>query len=272
MTNVDLRIERDALAALGVLTHAYLTWDPPIPAGLDGNGRADFTHHAGLNIHALVIDNVDGEVLALERNQIHEWESPVMHAEQAAVRTANERLRAKRPRPAGMSVENYYRSRLFYAAGSSDGDFVRKGATLYTTLEPCPMCAATLLVCRMKRVVHVIPDKKFGGAWGDAARPGLKERFYPQYELRYETLAVGGGSDLCARVHDLLDRLASAIAPLRDQQVQDTWFLDRLHSLLGDAMQLLIGAQSKDLAAPDADRAVSERTLADLKRLCRLPG
>jgi hypothetical protein len=58
------RAERDALAFLGLLSSLYLRFDPPISRG-DG-GTAQPTHFQGLNIHALIVENADGEVLALE--------------------------------------------------------------------------------------------------------------------------------------------------------------------------------------------------------------
>lgn len=35
-------------------------------------------------------------------------------------------------------------------------------ATLYVTLEPCPMCAGAIINARIKRVVYGAPDKKAG--------------------------------------------------------------------------------------------------------------
>jgi tRNA(adenine34) deaminase len=41
--------------------------------------------------------------------------------------------------------------------------------TLYTTLEPCPMCASALQSFRVKKVVYAAPDKRLGalGSWVD---------------------------------------------------------------------------------------------------------
>lgn len=36
------------------------------------------------------------------------------------------------------------------------------GATLYVTLEPCPMCAGAIINSRIERVVFGAPDKKAG--------------------------------------------------------------------------------------------------------------
>jgi tRNA(adenine34) deaminase len=42
-------------------------------------------------------------------------------------------------------------------------------ATLYTTLEPCAMCAGALLASRIKRLVWAAPDVRLGanGSWVD---------------------------------------------------------------------------------------------------------
>jgi tRNA(adenine34) deaminase len=34
--------------------------------------------------------------------------------------------------------------------------------TLYVTLEPCPMCASALVLCRLGRLVYAAPDPKKG--------------------------------------------------------------------------------------------------------------
>ena len=36
--------------------------------------------------------------------------------------------------------------------------------TLYSTVEPCAMCAGALVLCRVKRLVYGITDSKFGAA------------------------------------------------------------------------------------------------------------
>ncbi len=37
-----------------------------------------------------------------------------------------------------------------------------RGATLYVTLEPCPMCAGAIALSGLKRVVYGAADKKYG--------------------------------------------------------------------------------------------------------------
>lgn len=36
------------------------------------------------------------------------------------------------------------------------------GVTLYCTLEPCPMCAGTMIQARLERLVYGAPDTRFG--------------------------------------------------------------------------------------------------------------
>ena len=44
------------------------------------------------------------------------------------------------------------------------GDMRLPGATVYTTVEPCFMCAGALSHARIERVVWAVRDPKFGGA------------------------------------------------------------------------------------------------------------
>lgn len=46
------------------------------------------------------------------------------------------------------------------------------GATIFTTLELCLFCTSALLVTRMKRIIYIITDPDFGGAFNL-----LKENF-----------------------------------------------------------------------------------------------
>lgn len=268
---VLLQSERDALVMVGLLAHAYLIWDPPVHAGKDSSGNADFTHYNGLNIEAMIIDNADGEVLALTKNSIHGTENPVYHAEQAAIRVAVERLRVKRPRPAGMTVENYYRSQLFYKAGTTDDAYLLSGCTLYSTLEPCPMCTATLCVCRMKRIVFLINDKKYGGSYGTPATPGIKDSYYKSYDLRYEQLMISRSTPFLEEANMLHAELSAAIETMRGSGVQDTWFLDRVHPLLKKALDILIDTTMAKLTNVGIELDSVNKTLSDLKRICRLP-
>lgn len=50
-----------------------------------------------------------------------------------------------------------------------------EGSTVYTTLEPCPMCAGALIQARVTRVVYGARDPKAGAVESviDVFRPGL---------------------------------------------------------------------------------------------------
>lgn len=50
------------------------------------------------------------------------------------------------------------------AATRATGDLRLPGTTLYTTVEPCFMCAGALVHARVDRVVWGVRDPKFGGA------------------------------------------------------------------------------------------------------------
>jgi tRNA(adenine34) deaminase len=50
------------------------------------------------------------------------------------------------------------------AAASKLGNYRLNGATLYVTLEPCPMCAGAMVHARVARVVYGAPDPLAGSA------------------------------------------------------------------------------------------------------------
>ena len=49
-------------------------------------------------------------------------------------------------------------------AAQKAGNYRLPGATLYVTVEPCPMCCGAALLARLGRVVYGTPDPKSGGA------------------------------------------------------------------------------------------------------------
>ena len=84
-------------------------------------------------IGALVV--CDGAVIGRGRNSPVSTNDPTAHAEITALREAS------------AAAANY-----------------RLGnATLYVTLEPCPMCAGALVHARLKRLVFGARDLRFGG-------------------------------------------------------------------------------------------------------------
>ena len=78
----------------------------------------------------------DGAILGVGRNRCRELSDCTAHAEMLALRDAFART----------------------------GDMRLPGATVYTTVEPCFMCAGALSHARMARVVWSVRDPKFGGA------------------------------------------------------------------------------------------------------------
>ena len=52
------------------------------------------------------------------------------------------------------------------AAANHIGDWRLKDATIYVTLEPCPMCAGAILNARIPRVVFGADDHEHGGCGG----------------------------------------------------------------------------------------------------------
>jgi tRNA(adenine34) deaminase len=77
-----------------------------------------------------------GELLARARNRREETADPTAHAEVLALRQAAAAL----------------------------GSWRLDGATLYVTLEPCPMCAGALVLARVGTLVYGAADPKAGAA------------------------------------------------------------------------------------------------------------
>jgi tRNA(adenine34) deaminase len=83
-------------------------------------------------IGALVVK--DGRIIGRGHNQVERLQDPTAHAEVLAVTAACETLGSK---------------------------FLH-GCTLYVTLEPCPMCAGSLVLARLGRLVFGAFDAKAG--------------------------------------------------------------------------------------------------------------
>nr|WP_243638171.1 tRNA adenosine(34) deaminase TadA [Rubrobacter taiwanensis] len=76
------------------------------------------------------------EILAVASNERETTGDPTAHAELLAIRRAAEKL----------------------------GGWRLAGCTLYSTLEPCPMCAGAAHAARISRLVYGAPDPKAGFA------------------------------------------------------------------------------------------------------------
>lgn len=95
----------------------------------------DAARRGEVPVGAVIVDS-DGHILAAESNRTIHNNDPTAHAEILALRTA------------GIRVGNY---RL-------------TGATVYSTIEPCAMCAGALVNARIARLVYGAADERFGAA------------------------------------------------------------------------------------------------------------
>lgn len=77
---------------------------------------------------------MDGTVIATGHNMRETWHDATAHAEVIAIQEACRKL----------------------------GRWRLTGATLYVTIEPCPMCAGALVMSRIDRLVYGSPDYKAG--------------------------------------------------------------------------------------------------------------
>jgi len=177
------------------------------------------------------------------------------------------RIGAKRPRPPATTVEDYYRTQMFYDDGAEDADFLERGATIYTSLEPCPMCATTILVCRVKRTVFLLQDTTYGGVWVSA-----KDQYYKKYDLRYGQLNLSDASSpFISRVRDLHQALSKSVGRVRKNNVIDTLIFDHLIGDLQTGFNLFCRLTPDDLATRGDYNATNRRTLDDLRRMSNIP-
>jgi tRNA(adenine34) deaminase len=78
---------------------------------------------------------LDGRIIGRGRNSPIARNDPTAHAEILALREA----------------------------AAATGNYRLEGATMYTTLEPCVMCAGALVAARVSRLVFGSRDLRFGG-------------------------------------------------------------------------------------------------------------
>jgi tRNA(adenine34) deaminase len=90
--------------------------------------------HEDVPIGAVVVRG--GEVIAAAHNEREQLGDPTAHAEILALRDAAAQV----------------------------GSWRLDAATIYVTLEPCPMCAGAIVLARVPRVVYAAPDPKAGAA------------------------------------------------------------------------------------------------------------
>lgn len=98
--------------------------------------------HAGLGGPFGAVIVKDGKVIGVGFNKVTTDNDPTAHAEVVAIREACKTL----------------------------GDFSLKGAVIYTSCEPCPMCLASIYWARLDRVYYA--NSRY-----DAARIGFDDEF-----------------------------------------------------------------------------------------------
>jgi tRNA(adenine34) deaminase len=119
--------------------------------------------HGDVPIGAVVV--VDGVVVARRHNERELTGDPTAHAEILAMRDA----------------------------AAAVGSWRLEGATLYVTLEPCPMCAGALVNARVSRLVFGARNLDAGAAgslYHLGADPRLNHEFATTVDVRAEECAA----------------------------------------------------------------------------------
>jgi tRNA(adenine34) deaminase len=116
--------------------------------------------HADVPIGCVIV-SASGELLAADHNRREELGDPTAHAEVLCLR----------------------------AAASKNGHWRLSGATVYSTLEPCSMCAGALVNARVSRLVYAAADAK-AGAVDSLFTIGRDLRLNHRFEVESSVLAA----------------------------------------------------------------------------------
>lgn len=98
------------------------------------------------------------------------------------------------------------------------GSWRLEDATLYVTLEPCPMCSGAIILSRVKRVVYGAADPK-GGCAGTFMNLLQDARFNHQCELTKGVLEDECGSMLSSFFRGLRERRKLEKKQAREMQL-----------------------------------------------------
>jgi tRNA(adenine34) deaminase len=154
----------------------------------------DFLHHAIAEARAAELAGEvpvgsiivrHGEILARGRNRVISDSDPTAHAEIVALR----------------------------AAGQALGNYRLEACDLYTTLEPCAMCAGAILHARIRRLVYAAPDPK-AGACGSVLSVLNHPRLNHRVELVSGLLAAECGTLLTNFFRSRRQQTSELQAPL----------------------------------------------------------
>jgi len=124
--------------------------------------------HGDVPVGCIVVD-AQGVELSRDHNRREERADPTAHAELLALRAAAAKL----------------------------GHWRLERATVFVTLEPCPMCAGALVNSRVARVVYGATDAK-AGALHSLFEIGRDLRLNHRFEVTSGVLAVDGAARLKA--------------------------------------------------------------------------
>ncbi len=124
--------------------------------------------HGDVPVGCVILDE-HGAELARDHNRREERADPTAHAELLALRAAAAKL----------------------------GHWRLERATVYVTLEPCPMCAGALVNSRVARVVYGASDPK-AGALQSLFEIGRDARLNHRFEVQAGVLAEQGAARLKA--------------------------------------------------------------------------
>ena len=124
--------------------------------------------HADVPVGCVIV-SADGEELARDHNRREERADPTAHAELLALRAAAAKL----------------------------GHWRVERATVFVTLEPCPMCAGALVNARVGRVVYGASDPK-AGALHSLFEIGRDLRLNHRFDVASGVLAEEGAARLKA--------------------------------------------------------------------------
>lgn len=122
-----------------------------------------------------------GQIIAKGFNRREAWQDPTAHAELIAMRRAAEAI----------------------------GSWRLHECTLFVTLEPCPMCAGTILNARMPRVVFGALDEKAGAV---RSRFALLEDPRMNHRVQVETCMAHECQQVMTEFFSKI-RAASALTP-----------------------------------------------------------
>jgi tRNA(adenine34) deaminase len=132
--------------------------------------------HADVPIGCVVV-GADGVELARDHNRREERGDPTAHAEVLALQTAAAKI----------------------------GHWRLEGASVYATLEPCPMCAGALVNARVARLVFAATDPK-AGAVSSLFEIGRD----PRLNHRFEVVSGLGAEESARRLRSFFEALRRA--------------------------------------------------------------